>query len=167
VGFFVGIFMLTQRRLKELFFYDQDTGLFTRIKSVKGNAAGALSNCKNVKGYVQIMIDYKNYTAHRLAWLYINGRWPHEQIDHINRLKDDNRIANLKEVNNSENQLNIDVRKHNTSGFTGVVKNSKTNKWVAQIIRNKKRYYLGSYNFAHDAAEAVAKKDAELKMLKL
>ncbi len=159
--------MLTQRRLKELFFYDQDTGLFTRIKSVKGNAAGTLSNCKNVKGYVQIMIDYKNYTAHRLAWLYINGRWPHEQIDHINRLKDDNRIANLKEVNNSENQLNIDVRKHNTSGFTGVVKNSKTNKWVAQIIRNKKRYHLGSYNFAHDAAEAVAKKDAELKMLKL
>lgn len=159
--------MLTKERLKELFFYDPNTGLFRRIKNVKGHSTGSLSNCQNAKGYVQIMIDYKNYTAHRLAWLYVYGKWPEDQIDHINRIKNDNRIANLKEANNSENQLNIPIRKHNTSGFTGVVKNSKENKWVAQIIRNNKRYYLGRYNFAHEAARAVAKKDDELKMLKL
>ena len=159
--------MLTQERLKELFFYDQETGFFTRIAGVKGHQAGLVSNCKNVKGYVQIMVDYKNYTAHRLAWLYVHGRWPHNQIDHINRIKDDNKITNLREATNSENQINIQVRKHNTSGITGVVKDSKSNKWVAQIIRNNKKYYLGRHSSVSEAAKAVAKKDDELKILKL
>ena len=129
--------------------------------------AGSVSNCKNVKGYVQIMIDYKNYTAHRLAWLYVHGRWPYEQIDHINRIKNDNRIVNLREATNSENQINIQTRSHNTSGVTGVMRDSKSNKWVAQIIRDKKRHYLGRYDLVHEAAQAVAKKEDELKTLKL
>ena len=159
--------MLTQERLKELFFYDPSTGLFTRIKGIKGNMAGSVSNCKNVKGYVQIMIDYKNYTAHRLAWLYVYGRWPHEQIDHINRIKNDNRLVNLREATNSENQINIQVRSHNTSGITGVMRDSRSNKWVAQIIRNNRRYYLGRYGSVHEAAQAVSKKEHELMALKL
>ena len=84
--------MLTQERLKELLHYDEETGLFTRKTRVASRMKGTISGARHNKGYVQIMIDGDNYLAHRLAWFYVYGEWPKNQIDHINRIKTDNKI---------------------------------------------------------------------------
>lgn len=148
--------MLTQKRLKEVLDYHADTGLFfwkIKINNVpNGKPAGASQN----KGYIQITIDSHNYLAHRVAWFYVYGKWPNRQIDHINRNKKDNRISNLRDVNNSVNQINIGLRSHNTSGVTGVVKSSKSHKpWAAQLNRNNKKIFLGYFNTVKEAANKI------------
>ena len=75
---------LTQKRLQELFTYEADTGIF--IRKSTGKEAASKHN-----GYVRICIDYKEYRAHRLAYLYITGEFPAGIIDHINHCKTDNR----------------------------------------------------------------------------
>lgn len=104
--------MLTAERLRAALDYDPATGLFRWIerpnqKIIVGSIAGHVGR----KGYIYVTIDKRKYAAHRLAWLYVNGEWPKEQIDHINRVKDDNRISNLRDVSDAENKLNIDYSK--------------------------------------------------------
>lgn len=159
--------MLTQSRLKELLSYDPETGLFIRLFTITRHKAGSISGSPQNKGYVQIMIDTRNYLAHRLAWLYVYGEFPKGQIDHINRIKTDNRIVNLRDVDNSINQLNNGVRKHNSSGVTGVMKDTRSNKWVVQLIFDNKRHYLGSYKTIDEAKLARETKEKELMRLKL
>jgi hypothetical protein len=107
-----GKIMLTQARLKELMTYDAETGLFTRIKSV--NAAGRrISNKPNMDGYLCFCIDYKMYLQHRAAWLYAYGEFPKGHLDHINRLKNDNRLCNLRVVTDFENSQNRLPAKNN------------------------------------------------------
>tara|TARA_R110000868_G_C10511556_1_gene732162 strand:- start:75 stop:587 length:513 start_codon:yes stop_codon:yes gene_type:complete len=163
----MGKLMLTQSRLKEVLSYDPETGLFTRVSTKTRYKAGSVSGSPQNKGYVQIMIDSYNYLAHRLAWLYVYGEFPKGQIDHINRIKTDNRIANLRDVDNSINQLNIGVRKHNSSGVTGVMKDTRSNKWVVQLIFDNKRHYLGRYETVAEAKIAREEKEKELMRLKL
>lgn len=148
--------MLTQERLKQVLNYDHETGLFFWKRKVPnvaiGKSAGAIQN----KGYIQITIDSHNYLAHRVAWLYVYGEWPKKQIDHINRDKKDNRISNLRDVNNSTNQINIGLRSHNSSGVTGVVKSAKPHKpWAAQIHRNNKKIFLGYFNTIEEAKKRL------------
>lgn len=145
--------MLTQKELKKILKYNYNTGAFTWIKrlsnrSIIGKSAGSLSN-----GYILIMIEGKNYRAHRLAWLYHYGYMPENGIDHINRDKSDNRIENLREVSQQCNTRNTSNFKHNTSGVKGVSWFSRTNKWIARIKVNGKEYHLGYHK---DLIEAVA-----------
>lgn len=100
------------------------------------------------------MIDGENYLAHRLAWLYVYGEWPKNQIDHINRIKTDNKIKNLRDVTNSTNQHNNAIRRHNTSGTTGVMTLKSKNSWGAQIYVNNKRIYLGVFKTKEEAISA-------------
>jgi hypothetical protein len=98
---------LTADRLRELVHYDPTTGLFTwtknrAYKALGGTPAGYL----NTNGYARITIDGISHAAHRLAWLYVHGRWPEATIDHINRIPHDNRLANLREASQSENNAN-------------------------------------------------------------
>lgn len=146
--------MLTQERLKELLHYDEETGLFTRKTKVANRIAGSIAGAKHNKGYVQIMIDCENYLAHRLAWFYVYGEWPKNQIDHINRIKTDNKIQNLRDVDNSKNQHNIGIRSHNSSGVTGVYQSSKSKKWIATIELNNKKHCLGTYRSLNEAKSA-------------
>lgn len=97
--------MLTQARLKELLTYDENTGVFTRIKSVQGSGY-RVGNKPNGTGYLPVCIDYKSYLQHRLAWLYVHGEFPDGHIDHINRVKTDNRLCNLRVVTDFENSQN-------------------------------------------------------------
>lgn len=100
------IIMLTQDRLKELLHYDEDTGMFTWIVSTaRCVKVGDIAGSKNGKGYLHIMVDKRIYLAHRLAFLYVHGRFP-EFTDHINWIRDDNRISNLREVTQQENNQN-------------------------------------------------------------
>lgn len=157
--------MLTQERLKELLHYEENTGLFIRKTNVNRHKTGSISGARQNKGYIQIMIDNKNYLAHRLAWFYIYGEWPKNQIDHINRIKTDNRICNLRDVNNSINQHNNSIRKHNTSGTTGVMNYKSRNCWAAQIYVNNKRIYLGIYKTKEDAILARKKYEASIGLI--
>ena len=98
---------LTQERLKELLHYDPETGVFRwkvdRPKGVKiGNKAGTLDQ----DGYRKISLDGKRFYAHRLVWLYVHGEFPFDQIDHKNRVPDDNRLVNLRQATSGENRAN-------------------------------------------------------------
>ena len=88
---------LTAERLRERLHYDAETGVFTRRFGSGHARAGDMAGTVHRTGYVRISIDGGKYTAHHLAWLYVHGVWPSDQIEHINRKRSDNRIANLRE----------------------------------------------------------------------
>lgn len=147
--------ILTQAELKSQLHYDPETGVFTwsirkAIKTKVGSMAG------NVKhGYVYIKINNRSYRAHRLAWLYVYGVMPDRQIDHMNGLRDDNRLSNLRLVNNSENQQNIfKIKSNNTSGYRGVSFEKNESKYRAEIMVDGKSIFLGRYDNAEDAGKA-------------
>ena len=133
-----------------LIVYEPLTGSFR----VNGASVGR----KNRRGYVYIFTGGKQQLAHRLAWFLTHGRWPTE-IDHINRNKSDNRLANLRECSRSVNSLNKPLRPENISGCAGVRKHTQSGKWIADIKVNGKFTYLGLFADVKDAIKA--RKQAE------
>lgn len=99
--------------------------------------------------------------SHRLAWLYTYGHWPIDQIDHINGIRDDNRICNLREVNNQQNQMNAKKRFDNTSGKTGVCYFSRDNNWRSTIVFKGKSHHLGYFETKEEAI--LAREEAEVR----
>src|SRR5690606_33892628 len=109
-----------QALLRELIYYPE-TGQFIRRVDTGGSAfSGDVAGTLGSDGYITIMIARVAYKAHRLAWFYVYGTWPPDQIDHINRIKHDNRIKNLRLSTASLNGRNCSKRKNNSSGITGV-----------------------------------------------
>lgn len=103
-------------------------------------------------GYlVGSVLDYIA-SAHRVAWAVANGRWPENEIDHINGVRDDNRLVNLRDVTRTENHRNAGL-KINTSGVLGVSWNTERRKWIAQITVDGKNNYLGQFDTITEAAE--------------
>lgn len=153
---------LTAERLRELVHYDPVTGIFTsRINCGKvrvGDASGKI----NRDGYRQIQVDGRLYSAHRLAWLYVHGRWPTPMVDHESRDKDDNRIANLREVTKSQNQQNIGPQSNNKSGYKGVREEKRTGRWRAQIRIDGVQHHLGTFATPELASAAYAAAAARL-----
>jgi hypothetical protein len=142
---------LTQERLKEILDYDPETGEFhwkawvgARVKV--GDRAGGVDNY----GYWVIKIGGKLLKAHRLAWLYIYGYLPENQIDHINRIKHDNRILNLREVSRSCNMRN--KKGCTLFGVKGVVRSH--GKWAACISVGRRQIWLGTFSTQREAAKA-------------
>jgi hypothetical protein len=121
--------------------------------------AGKEALTKNVGGYKRGRILYENHCAHRVIWALHYGRWPTEQIDHINGVRTDNRIENLREVSSLENSRNQRLQARNTSGVVGV--SSYKAKWSAQIGVNGSIKYLGLFDKFEHAVEA--RKAAEVK----
>lgn len=154
--------MLTQDRLKDLLHYDPDTGVFTwRVATNRRVRVGAVAGCRNEKGYIRIRIDGRNYRAHRLAFLYVNGTFPPADVDHIDRRPSNNRWDNLRPATRSDNNKNIRINSNNTSGWKGVIWNKRDRKWVAQAKLNGRFRSLGYYTTpeeASDAYEAFARK---------
>ena len=146
--------MITQDRLKEMFAYSVDTGLFTRIQPVPGVKIGKVAGCIKA-GYVVIRVDSVLYRAHRLAWLYEHNKWPDGEIDHINGIKSDNRICNLRDVSIQQNRQNqIRARRNSKSGILGVHFIPSRNKFRADICvegRNKSLGHFDSSELAHNA----------------
>ena len=147
--------MITQERLKELLHYEEATGVFTWKVDKAGKKAGDIAGhvCKR-DGYRLIGLDMKLYFAHRLAWLYTHGVWPKQQLDHINRVRHDNRIANLRQATNAQNCQNTSLRRDNTSGVKGVHWYARRNKWQVYINKNGKRSFLGYFSDKTDAISA-------------
>ena len=146
--------MINQKKLKEHLNYNTETGVFTRLvsssASVKvGDVAGSLSG-----GYIRIVVNGKRHLAHRLAWLYIYGYFPENDIDHKNGIKEDNRLSNLREASRSCNNQNQRVSSRNTSGYPGVYWHKTVKKWTASIRINSKNYHLGCHETPLDAGLA-------------
>lgn len=148
--------MITQEELKEILYYDSETGLFTRKTSVASNKIkiGSIAGCKNNIGYIQIHINYELYLAHRLAWLYKTGNWPKNDIDHINGIRNDNRFCNLREATRSQNRQNSLLSSKNTSGITGVCWYKNSKKFAARISINGKTKTIGFFKELEDAKNA-------------
>ena len=146
--------MLTQAELQSLFDYNQETGIFTRKLSTSNVKSGTVAGYKNNDGYIKISINYKSYLAHRLAWIYVYGKLSKECIDHINGIKDDNRISNLREASRQENNFNRKKSTKSSSDYKGVTWNKRDKKWRAQCTFNKKVIQIGSFDNAEKASEA-------------
>ena len=156
---------LTQERLKSLLSYNPETGEFTWLVSRGNRQAGESTGCPRSNGrgkvYVVIQIDGRLYLAHRLAWLYSYGAWPENQIDHIDQDSLNNRLINLRDVTNAENNKNRKRQNKNRSGVTGVLFINDRQKWRARIAVNGKFIHLGYFEVKDDAI--VARKNADVK----
>ena len=150
----IGSGNLTQDALKNVLEYDADTGKFSwKVRVAKHVTVGDEPGGIDSMGYWSINLGGKHQKAHRLAWLYTYGYFPDTHIDHINRVKTDNRIVNLRLATVSQNAMNKDKQRNNTSGHKGVYLAKKSQKWVAQCTVNKVTKHIGTYS---DLGEAKA-----------
>lgn len=140
-------------RVNELLSYNSRTGILKwKIARSRWHVPGSVAGHLTYWGYSTIMVDGKSYYAHRLAWLLHTGKWPKNQIDHINRVRDDNRIENLREATKSQNQINSGMYRNNKSGYRGVHFSKAANKWVAEIKRDGVIRHLGVFVTAKEAS---------------
>lgn len=152
----------SQATLKKLFTYDEESGVFTnRVTRCNRAKAGDVAGSVNTSGYRYIEIDGIKYRAHRLAFKYVHGVDPSDQVDHINGRRDDQRISNLRDANHVENGRNRKLHKGNKSGTTGVIWRAHIGKWLAQIAVEGKQKHLGYYACLDDAI--AVRKAAELE----
>ena len=158
---------LTAEYLRELLSYNPETGEFVWRVSCRGTKAGDIAGTSGSQGRRHIIIGYARYKAHRLAWLYVYGKWPEKLIDHINGVRSDNRIENLRAATKSINKINESLRSNSQSGFIGVswhtpTDSRKTSKWVAKIALAGKHHHIGYF---HDLKLAVLAYNAECERL--
>lgn len=148
--------LLTYERLREQLTYNPETGEFrwaVRKQKVKlGSVAGKVKK----SGYIEIRLDLLSYQAHRLAWLYMTGKWPLGDIDHINRNPGDNRFENLREASRSQNLCNVGALATSATGVRGVDLHKASGKYRARIRANGKRIELGLFTTLGEAKEAYA-----------
>lgn len=148
--------------LREWLHYDPTDGTFTHLKGHGRRKAGDPAGIVDSNGYLIISFGGRPYKAHRLAWIYIHGREPVCHLDHINLVKLDNRIANLREANSTQNKANIGRQRNNKSGFKGVFWYAKVRKWRATIGLDRRRIHLGDFETPEAAHAAYCKAATEL-----
>ena len=149
--------LLTADQARELFKI-QDGRLVNLVRRGSRAMPGMFAGSENNDGYLRVKINNVAFRVHRVIWLITYGQWPEGQIDHINGVRDDNRIENLRAVSVTGNQQNQHVRVDNTSGVTGVL--SDRGGWTAKIRANGKRLHLGRFKTLEEAT--AARKAAEL-----
>jgi len=154
---------LSYHWLKFAFDYNETDGcLVWKIvdidnEGIPGNSVGSI----NEDGYVVVILFGYNYIIHRLIYMWHHGFSPENLIDHKNRIRDDNRIENLREITPRGNQQNKTIAKNNSSGFPGVTKQKKKrnkprglNNYKATVCLNNKSVFLGCHKTSLDAALA-------------
>jgi hypothetical protein len=132
--------------------YDPETGLF-KWKS------GELAGRAHPRGYLRISVSGYSILSHRLAWFLTYGYWPKE-LDHINLDKTDNRISNLRECSHAQNLQNRRKLKGTASPLKGAHRFRAG--WVAKIVCNGQRTYLGVFKTDLEAHEAYCKAASSL-----
>ena len=154
--------------VKENLRYDPETGHIWWVKQNVGSGPRRNLNqpagCKE-QGYLIVTINVikkSTIRAHRVAWFLYHGTWPKDQIDHINNVRNDNRIVNLREATHAQNQANQKIQVGGTSQYKGVCWHKKHKKWQARVMVNYKRIYLGYYDNEKEAALAYNKAALEL-----
>lgn len=151
--------MIAQTRLRELLRYDSETGHFTWIATTSrrvriGSVAGYRdTDAKKKLSYIRIGIDGRLHRAHRLAFLYMLGRWPNEQVDHKDGDGTNNKWSNLREATASQNATNRGPSCVNGLGLKGVYP-TPSGKYTAAIQKHGKQVWLGTYVTAQEALKA-------------
>jgi len=145
---------ITAETLRRELNYDPDTGVFTRRIARGGQKVGDVAGWLGQNGYRYINVAGGKYTAHSLAWLHVYGVWPSLKLDHRNRDRLDNRIANLREASNALNALNSGLRNDNTTGHRGIYWFPRTAKWMACVFDNGRQVHLGYFATKEQAIAA-------------
>ena len=137
-------------KLLSILDFSAESGVFTwKVRRCYRALAGSVAGTINTRGYVHILVCGRKYLAHRLAWFYVHGTWPLAQIDHINMVKTDNRISNLREATNSQNHGNVLM--HPMKGIR--VRQLKTTTAYEVYISD---IYIGMFTLLEDAQLAYA-----------
>lgn len=146
---------LTYEQVSELLSYDPLTGdLYWKVPC-GGRRMGVPAGSVDAYGYRAVAVLRTTYKSHRLAWLLSYGTWPEHELDHINGVRDDNRVSNLREASRSMNTQNLHrPRRDNKTGFLGVVWNGRINKFVAGIRVAGKSKHIGCFSDAETAHQA-------------
>lgn len=143
---------ITAQDVREKYDYNPDTGVFVFRA---GKKAGMVCGAVHPDGYLLIAVKNKCQRAHRMAWLYVHGEYPAGEIDHINGVRDDNRIANLRVTDRRGNMQNLHGPKKNSRcSSVGVSYRPKTGQYVARIQTVGGRLYLGCFRNELDASNA-------------
>lgn len=144
---------ITPERLRDLLDYEPETGIFRWKVATGRTRPGKIAGTQNSDGYISICIDRYPYRAHRLAWAWVTGLWPAEDIDHINGQRSDNRFANLREATHWQNMHNMGARKRKDPSLpTGVT--LKHGRYHARIRVDGQVMLLGSYETKDEASAA-------------
>lgn len=146
--------LISVELLKALWNYDPNTGIFTRLLTTGTKAKKGSTACTIESGYVTMIINGNTYRAHRLAWLYCFGEFPVDILDHINGVRDDNRLDNLRECTVQENSYNSKVKSDNTTGYKGVSLDKRSGRYRAYITVDGKQKSLGYHSSAEEASLA-------------
>jgi hypothetical protein len=137
----------TQEELKRVLDYNPDTGIFVWKLKNRAHKSGVIAGNIHRFGYRRISVNKTECKAHRLAWLYVYGEWPTKHIDHINGIKDDNRICNLRDVSQRDNSLNKKI--HREGKLQGCTFHK--NGWQVGINENGRQRYIGRYKTEQEA----------------
>jgi len=148
--------MLTAELARELLAYDPMSGRVSwRVtlshSRVAGLEAGGVSKRD---GYHRLAIEGKSYLTHRVIWLIVTGEWPHDRLDHKNRICDDNRWENLRQASHSQNMANRRKNITSKSPYKGVTFDRESGKWLAQFQKDRKRVKLGRFKTPEEAHAA-------------
>lgn len=165
--------MLTIEYLRECFDYNADTGVLTwkhrpldhfknatAWKAWLSRFPGQTAGFPQGHGHLGVTIGGVRYLVHRLVWALHNGSYPDREIDHINGVKADNRISNLREVSRSDNMRNKSARANSATGVYGVTWHKHKQKWAASIGVDRKMVTLGYFDIFSEAVECRKKAEA-------
>jgi len=148
----------TMAELSALLAYNPDTGLLTwRVSPGRRCRAGSRAGTPNGNGYIRVKVRGRKHLAHRLAWVLTYGQWPENEIDHIDRNRENNRLANLREVTRCENRNNFDrMTTVGASGIPNVTWHAAVRRWIGAYSFAGRKYYLGCFDCPLEAARVVA-----------
>jgi hypothetical protein len=146
--------MLDYETACELLDYDRETGvLLWKVDCGNGTRAGCVAGRISKHGYRTIRIKRRNYQAGRLIWLIMKGRWPEGEIDHINRVHDDNRLKNLRDVSHSTNCRNTAAHDNNPTGVANITL-TRPETYVTWAMVNGRKILLGTFRTLNEAVLA-------------
>jgi hypothetical protein len=132
-----------------ILFYKKDSGRWGRVK------AGSIAGGKRFDGYLEVRLKERCFLVHHIIWALHTGAWPTEIMDHINGIRDDNRIENLREAGAQINCENKHIpQKNNKIGLMGVHKSRRYNGYLSKISVRGKHIYLGSFKTPEEAHAA-------------
>jgi len=153
---------ITRDMIEQAYTYDPKTGAFTRNFSEGGEKAGAQAGCVNTQGYISLGYRKKHLLAHRVAYLFMEGKWPEKEVDHIDGDRKNNKWANLREATGSENGFNTRLRKDNKTGVKGIRIYNNGTQYVSYIRAHHKTHYIGCYRDLKAAEKATREARQEL-----
>lgn len=157
--------VVTQERLRDVLRYCPATGHFSWLQPVSSQAVvGEIAGCIGPDGYCRIRLDGVLYGAHRLAFLYVYGRWPSHLVDHKNGVRSHNWLDNLRDATPSENGQNKRhaIASNRASGLLGVYWSSRIGKCGAKVNHKGRQHHCGFHETPDVAHQAYLKKKREL-----